>query len=99
MKIKVVKLHQEKPPKMFGISAIPERYQAHAQQLVNQWAHVLDRFMPVPLDEVVERIRFVDSSVEARVDADLLEEYAEMAADAFSSQGRVLYQMEANMLP
>ena len=99
MKIKVVKLQQDSAPKLFGLSALPERYRGHAESLVSEWAHVLDRFIPVSLNEVAERIRFVDTSIDAQVDADLLKEYAEMAQEAFSSQGRVMYQLDAGFMP
>jgi hypothetical protein len=99
MKIKVVKFQHDGGLKLFGLSALPERYRAHVEALVSEWAHVLDRFIPVSLNEVADRIRFIDTSIDAQVDSDLLKEYAEMAQEAFSSQGRVMYQLDAGFMP
>lgn len=99
MKIKVVKIKEAGSPKVLGLAAAPERYHGHIQHLVNDWANVLDRFIPVSLNEMAERIRFVADSVDEQVDADLVEEYADMAEDAFSNQGNIWYQLEPSLLP
>lgn len=99
MKIKVVKLHQEGAPRVFGIQAIPERYHDHVQELVNAHTDVLDRFLPVSLNEMAERIAFTANDIDAEVDAALLAEYAEMAEDAFASQGKVWYRLDNVVLP
>lgn len=99
MKIKVVKLHQEGAPKVFGLQGIPERYHGHVQDLANAHADVLDRFLPVSLNEMAERVAFVASDIDAEVDASLLAEYAVMAEEAFASQGKVWYRLDDMVLP
>jgi hypothetical protein len=99
MDIKVITVNKGEEPRLFGHSVLPERYQKPAQDIVLRYQELVTPYKPMTLADVAASIRDAHTSVDARVDADLLDEFRMLGHDALTGAGDVRYRLDSFMMP
>lgn len=99
MTIKIVKLNNGSSPLIMGEDRLPASYQAPAREFVEQYSYLMTPCQPYSFASLASRVRSEDDSLDARVDADLMDDFHEESVKNKPRLGATLYRLDNEMLP